>query len=141
MVQVEKSSDKKQSPETYLGSSRETNFQRDFITSPNLLPNHWTPTGMFFQEKEYIISNTPSDFLTLNFSAKDVYLVLGGSGTIRMTVNGKVKNPGTDVKDGIITVNSDRMYHLVHSENFEQNQLLKLEFSPGIRAYAFTFGS
>ncbi len=33
------------------------------------------------------------------------------------------------------------MYHLVHAPSFLTNSTLELEFSPGISAYAFTFGS
>jgi Thioredoxin like C-terminal domain len=54
-------------------------------------------------------------------------------------VDGIVQNPGKDVQNGIITVDSDRMYHIVHSPDFAQDKILKLEFSSGVSAYAFTF--
>ena len=45
------------------------------------------------------------------------------------------------MKNGAITVDSDRMYHLVHADQPLKDALLELSFSPGVTAYAFTFGS
>ena len=47
-----------------------------------------------------------------------------------MQVDGKVQYPGKDVKNGNITINSDRMYHLVHADTGSVDALLQLEFSP-----------
>jgi hypothetical protein len=70
--------------------------------------------------------------LTLNFQAKDVYLVMGGRGTIRVSVNG--------VPTRTVTVSGvPRLYHLVGPGNYQQ-ALLTLDFSPGLQAYDFTFG-
>ncbi|MGD0314277.1 MAG: cytochrome c biogenesis protein DipZ [Acidimicrobiales bacterium] len=70
--------------------------------------------------------------LDLAYQAKDVYLVLGGSGTVRVSVNGKPTET--------VTVSGEpKLYQLVGSANSEQ-ALLSLAVSPGVQAYDFTFG-
>jgi hypothetical protein len=60
-----------------------------------------------------------------------VYLVLGGRGTVSTAVDGK---PGKSVK-----VDAYELYTLKSGRTIEDG-LLKLRFTPGIQAYAFTFG-
>jgi cytochrome c biogenesis protein CcdA/thiol-disulfide isomerase/thioredoxin len=69
--------------------------------------------------------------LRLNFEARDVYIVLGGNGTVDATIDGKPA--------GTIHVNAQRLYTVRASPDWEQGQL-ELRFSPGIEAYSFTFG-
>ncbi|MBC7498050.1 cytochrome c biogenesis protein DipZ [Candidatus Gracilibacteria bacterium] len=128
---------KPQSPETYLGTDRRANI---VVSDAPLASNQWSLGGKWDEQLQSITAVKQST-LSYNFSARDVYLVLGGTGTIKVTVDGIVQNPGKDVQNGIITVDSDRMYHIVHSPHFAQDKILKLEFSPGVSAYAFTFGS
>jgi hypothetical protein len=69
--------------------------------------------------------------LRLRFEAEKVYIVLGGHGTVGVDLNGKPL-PAIDV-------NADRLYTVL-SSNTERNGLLQFSFSPGVRAYSFTFG-
>jgi hypothetical protein len=57
--------------------------------------------------------------------------VLGGNGTGSTAVAGR---PATDVK-----VDAYRLYTLRSSDAISDG-LLKLSFTPGVQAYAFTFG-
>ena len=64
------------------------------------------------------------------------------AGEVKVYLDGKLidnLNSGIDVENGIVTVDKDRLYSLVQLKN-AQNHLLRLEFSPGIEAFAFTFG-
>jgi len=70
--------------------------------------------------------------LELEFQADDVYLVLGGSGTLSLTLNGTAA--GTIDVSGV-----PRLYTLV-SGSSQQSGLLVLTVSPGVEAYDFTFG-
>lgn len=76
--------------------------------------------------------------LSFHYKAKDVYLVLTGSGKVMVKTSDTLA-PGSDVKDGVLTVDGDRMYHIIH-ENAVTDNTLTLEFPPGIEAYAFIFG-
>lgn len=50
-------------------------------------------------------------------------------------------NAGADIKDGILTINSDRLYNLIDLRNQQGEHLLKLEFQNSeVQAFAFTFG-
>ena len=69
--------------------------------------------------------------LRLHFRAHDVYLVHGGSGTVRVLVDGRAA--------GTMRLAGDRLYTLVSGKKLRES-LLELRFSPGVGAYAFTFG-
>jgi thioredoxin family protein len=58
--------------------------------------------------------------------------VLGGEGTVRVTVDGR------PVKS--VRVTEDRLYELADLPGGAADHTLGLAFSPGVEAYAFTFG-
>jgi cytochrome c biogenesis protein CcdA/thiol-disulfide isomerase/thioredoxin len=70
--------------------------------------------------------------LELKFLASKVYLVLGGKGTLQVSVNGKVLQT---VRVG----GTPRLYPLFQA-NSVTTGTLKLVASPGVQAYDFTFG-
>jgi cytochrome c biogenesis protein CcdA/thiol-disulfide isomerase/thioredoxin len=70
--------------------------------------------------------------LDLHFTANDVYLVIGGSGTVDVSYNGRHLTT-VDVK-GI-----PKLYTLFSGSALQSGQL-NLSFSPGVQAYDFTFG-
>jgi Thioredoxin like C-terminal domain len=70
--------------------------------------------------------------LVLGFHAQDVYLVLGGHGTLGVTVNGQHTQT--------IDIGSvPRLYTLYQGRSAADGRLL-LHASPGVEAYDFTFG-
>jgi cytochrome c biogenesis protein CcdA/thiol-disulfide isomerase/thioredoxin len=70
--------------------------------------------------------------ISLHFEADDVYLVMGGTGTVDVSYNGRHL---TTVKvSGIPTL------HTLFSSSALQTGLLTLTFTPGVEAYDFTFG-
>jgi Thioredoxin like C-terminal domain len=77
-----------QSPETYVGLARRANF----VQTTSLEPNQWTLFGDWKSEPESITSQKDAS-LKFHFQAKDVYLVLGGSGTLSVTVDGQIQFP------------------------------------------------
>lgn len=70
--------------------------------------------------------------LLLNFEAKDVYLVLGGTGSVRVSVGGRQTRT-------VLVTGVPKLYQLVDSSTSER-ALLDLAFTPGVEAYDFTFG-
>ncbi len=70
--------------------------------------------------------------LELHFQASDVYLVLGGTGTVKVSVNGRPTR--TLQVTGI-----PRLYQLVGPGAYQQG-IVSLAVSPGVQAYDFTFG-
>jgi cytochrome c biogenesis protein CcdA/thiol-disulfide isomerase/thioredoxin len=71
--------------------------------------------------------------LEIAYEARDVYLVMGGSGTITIA-NGNGMAPRTITVGGV-----PRLYTLFHSKSTSVGTLV-MKFSPGIKAYDFTFG-
>jgi hypothetical protein len=70
--------------------------------------------------------------LRLHFLAQQVYLVLGGRGRLQVFVGGR------PVKT--VRVNGlSRLYTLLSYPGLSEGAL-ELRFTPGISAYAFTFG-
>jgi cytochrome c biogenesis protein CcdA/thiol-disulfide isomerase/thioredoxin len=70
--------------------------------------------------------------IALAFAGKDVYLVMGGTGTVQVTNNGKLLR--TIVVSGV-----PRLYTLFQS-SIDSEGILSMSFSPGLQAYDFTFG-
>jgi cytochrome c biogenesis protein CcdA/thiol-disulfide isomerase/thioredoxin len=69
--------------------------------------------------------------LRLHFHARNVYLVLGGHGSVQTFLDRKAA--------GSVRVDADRLYTLVSRRRL-RDAVLELRFSPGVNAYAFTFG-
>ncbi len=127
-------------PETYLGYQEArgpTGEQVDQDTmarysAPSTLP----PDGYAFdgswQDGSQSATAGPAASLRLEFSADDVYLVLGGTGAVGVDVAGH--HVRTVTVGGI-----PRLYTLV-SGSSPQSGLLTLTVSPGVSAYDFTFG-
>jgi cytochrome c biogenesis protein CcdA/thiol-disulfide isomerase/thioredoxin len=69
--------------------------------------------------------------LRLQFTARKVFLVLGGDGNVRVLLDGKPQQ--------VVRVNGSRLYTLLSLPKLREG-LLELHFDPGVRGYAFTFG-
>jgi cytochrome c biogenesis protein CcdA/thiol-disulfide isomerase/thioredoxin len=127
-------------PESYLGYQHLENLQGETVHENELAtydapasvePNEYAYGGQWniSSEKSTAGSNAT---MSLNFQAKHVFLVLGGTGTVAVTVDGKPTQT--------VTVSGEpKLYQLVDSSTTEQAQL-GLSMSPGIQAYDFTFG-
>ncbi|MGE5041931.1 MAG: cytochrome c biogenesis protein DipZ [Candidatus Levyibacteriota bacterium] len=145
------------SPETYLGSARMQyyypsgslpNGVETFALSENIPLNAFSYGGQWNISNESATAGENAS-LNYNFIASNVYIILRpGSNsnlqTVKVYVDGKVIAPsvsGKDVKNGIITVDSDRLYHIVDLHGKTENHTLRLQFqSPGIQVFTFTFG-
>ncbi len=143
------------SPETYFGSDRMlyyvtqgkvANGSQNFTLQKTLPNNRFSFGGQWNITDQYAEAQSISA-LTYKFTAKKVFIVLkkGTSinGTFRVLVDGKVVSKdiaGADVKNGIVSVEADRLYELVNLKDMGTH-LLELQFlQPGIQVYTFTFG-
>jgi cytochrome c biogenesis protein CcdA/thiol-disulfide isomerase/thioredoxin len=128
-------------PESYLGYQHETpNLADETVVEDQMAPYHapsTVPADEYAYGGNWSIGGEASTAgtgatLQLAFQAKDVYLVLGGSGTVHVSLNGKPTRTVT-------VAGEPRLYQLVGSPTSEQ-ALLSLAVSPGVQAYDFTFG-
>jgi cytochrome c biogenesis protein CcdA/thiol-disulfide isomerase/thioredoxin len=135
-----------QTPETYLGYARAMRFsspqtaepdQVSAFTFPNTLPmHHWALHGKWFIDAEKIVAQEGGAALRLRFTAKTVFLVMGvpPRKTIPVTVllNGKPV--------GTVTVSRNTLYTLASQDKTRPGTVELRASTPGLSAYAFTFG-
>jgi cytochrome c biogenesis protein CcdA/thiol-disulfide isomerase/thioredoxin len=126
-------------PETYLGYSRLANYVGSAISPdvdasyklPSDLPQNTLAYGGRWHVGGERIVALKNASLRLHFHAKNVYIVLGGRGTVRALVEGEPTRT--------LTVDAQRLY-TVRSSTKTADAILELRFSPGVKAYSFTFG-
>jgi cytochrome c biogenesis protein CcdA/thiol-disulfide isomerase/thioredoxin len=126
-------------PELYLGHLRIENYAGSPVRidrpakyefPPALAPDTFAYSGTWTVEGERIVAGKNAR-LRLYFRARKAHLVLTGRGSVDVTLNG--------VKRETIGVERDELYTLVSQERTRYG-LLELSFTPGVAAYAFTFG-
>jgi cytochrome c biogenesis protein CcdA/thiol-disulfide isomerase/thioredoxin len=127
-------------PESYLGWERLDRYVGSPLSAnvpvryrfPREIPlNDLAYSGVWTVDRQRIVAG-PDARLRLHFLAQDVYLVLSGHGRLQVIVGGR------PVKT--IRVNGlSRLYTLLHYRGLAEGAL-ELRFTPGIAAYAFTFG-
>jgi thiol-disulfide isomerase/thioredoxin len=126
-------------PESYIGSARAERFVGGELQPGRLATYHFPATvpqddlalaGRWTVLPERAITDAGAK-LRVRFHAAKVFLVLGGKGKVNVLLDGK--------KLRTVRVKGDRLYTLVDSPH-TLDSLLELRFTPGISAYAFTFG-
>jgi cytochrome c biogenesis protein CcdA/thiol-disulfide isomerase/thioredoxin len=125
-------------PETYVGSARAERWvpstPRDgthTYAAPASLPTSHFALGGTWRVTPEDGTAVGNATLTARVHARHVYLVLGGRGTV-----------GVDVAGGrsrTISVTSQRLYTLADFPRVGEH-VLRLSFTPGVSAFAFTFG-
>jgi cytochrome c biogenesis protein CcdA/thiol-disulfide isomerase/thioredoxin len=125
-------------PETYLGTDRLGSYAGSPIKSglakyslPFVLDESQFAYGGFWNIGGQRIVAGKNARLDLHFLARKVHLVLGGTGTVQVFLNGSYLET--------VHVTQDRLYTLVQ-QSADKDGRLDLRFSPGVSAYAFTFG-
>jgi cytochrome c biogenesis protein CcdA/thiol-disulfide isomerase/thioredoxin len=127
-------------PESYLGYERLARYLGPQIAPdrealyrfPRRLPlNDLAYAGRWRVEGQRIVAGRGAR-LRLSFLAQNVYLVLGGRGRLQVLVDGK---PVRTLRVGGLS----RLYTLLQYPGLAEGTL-ELRFTPGISAYAFTFG-
>lgn len=144
-----------QTPETYLGSGRMERFAspesvtgaKQIFTAPvNLALHSFAYSGSWTVERERALSASSAS-LKLHFNGKKVFLVMapdivGEKRTVEVRLDGQAienMSAGSDVHDGRVTVDEDRLYELVNLGNGGEEHVLELLFDSGTAVYAFTF--
>jgi hypothetical protein len=136
-----------QSPETYLGHSRQSGYVQGAAPA-SLSLNEWTVAGPWDISGQYVTANNAGDTLSYHFVGKNVYMVLnpppGKTVDVQVNLDGgpiSASVAGADVQNGVVTVDSDRLYKLVHLDHNDNGHVLTITVqSPGLKAYTFTFG-
>jgi thiol-disulfide isomerase/thioredoxin len=127
-------------PESYLGFDRLANFVGSRIVAnreasyrfPRFLgPGQLAYAGRLIVEPERIVARRGAR-LRIRFTAREVNLVLGGSGKLEVLLDGRRRR-------ALSIGGEPRLYRLLELTELREG-LLELRFTPGLSAYAFTFG-
>jgi Thioredoxin like C-terminal domain/AhpC/TSA family len=146
-------------PEIYLGYERSENFaslggiasdkRRVYAAPRRLRLNHWALSGDWTVGKQPALLNEPNGRIACRFHARDVHLVMapktrGMSLQFRVLIDGQPPGAagGIDIDakgNGILA--APRMYQLIRQPKPITDRQFEIEFvSPGMEAFAFTFG-
>jgi cytochrome c biogenesis protein CcdA/thiol-disulfide isomerase/thioredoxin len=126
-------------PESYLGTDRLDRYAGSPIKQgrmalyelPFVIEQSQLAYGGYWDvEGERIVAGRNAQ-LALHFYARKVHLVLGGTGFVDVSLNGRHVRR--------VHVTEDRLYTLVDQGRARDGKL-SLRFTPGLSAYAFTFG-
>jgi Thioredoxin like C-terminal domain len=95
------------------------------------------PQDEYAHDGNWAIGSESSNFgsgasIELRYQAKEVYLVLGGTGTVSVSVNGTITK-------SVVISGEPKLYQLTRASS-SQGALLLLSVTPGVAAYDFTFG-
>ncbi len=127
------------SNETYLGTSRAQYYdnanlfggQSYHYELPSSIPSGTYALGGTWNVGSDVVTARERAKLAINVVAHDVYHVLGGHGTLRVTAHGVTRT--------LIISGYPRLYTLVAGTQL-RSEILYLHASAGVQAYDFTFG-
>jgi cytochrome c biogenesis protein CcdA/thiol-disulfide isomerase/thioredoxin len=129
--------DTDQTPETYLGSERvqgyagSTTYATGQFSEPATLPaDTYGLSGAWTISQQQITAGKGAG-IKLSFHASDVYLDVGGTGTLTVSSGGQSK---------VIRVSGAPDIYTVATEPSPQDAVVTIGLSPGLQAYSFTFG-
>ncbi len=131
--------DRQRTPELYLGAEKQhgysgtggyTNGTRGFADTDPPAPNTFRLTGVWTVSGEAITAG-PGAQITLAYRARDVYLDVGGTGTLTVSEGGRTRTIGVSGPPNIRTVADHRD---------SQSGTVTIGLSPGLSVYSFTFG-
>lgn len=147
---------KRDTPETYLGAQRASNYvgqtrlisgrTQTFETAELKEVDDWTLGGVWEVGPQTITARGEST-LTFRMSAKEVYLVAGADTPqpIKVTLNGRpisnTSSSGSDVKDNVVEVSEQKLYRLVRHTTYNKDFMIQLSVPDGTVLNVFTFGS
>lgn len=128
-----------QTPETYLDPARAGNYAGQsplapgtstFSYPPSLPESTFALTGTWAVGRESLTAQRKAG-IKLHYVADDIYLDVGGTGTITATVDGKTTSYAVS--------GAPNIYPLLERTT-QQRGTLRVSLSPGLSAYSFTFG-
>lgn len=131
-----------QTPETYLGYARSERFKTlepavNIYQYPEKLQLHeWALKGNWERAAEKITALKSGATIKLHFYAKKVFLVLGSKNNTLISVNILLNGKLIGTKN----IEHATLYELLNLPEIQEGTVEITAQSPGLEAYAFTFG-
>lgn len=127
-------------PETYLAPDKAATYGGEggyqagtagFSFPPQLANDRFALRGRWTLDDQGITAESDDAAIRLNYTAKNVFVVVGGTGTITMTRDGKTT---TTPISGVPTL------HEIVSDGGAHRDQFDLQVSKGLQVFSFTFG-
>lgn len=127
-------------PETYLGVDKAGNYGggTDYKAGaatlnypPKLADDKFALRGRWTLDDQGATADGDDSAIRLNYTAKDVYVVVGGTGTLTVTRDGKTT---TTPIGGAPTL------HRIVADDGAHRDQLDMQVSKGLQVFSFTFG-
>jgi cytochrome c biogenesis protein CcdA/thiol-disulfide isomerase/thioredoxin len=129
-----------QTPETYLGVGKMVNYggtnvydqgTEDFSYPPMLADDSFAYRGRWTLDYQGATAASDDADIALNYTAKNVYLVVGGEGSVTVTRNGRAST--------LPITGAPTSHQLVSGDRVARGQL-EVRLSKGLQAFSFTYG-
>jgi cytochrome c biogenesis protein CcdA/thiol-disulfide isomerase/thioredoxin len=127
-------------PETYLGVGKVVNYGGDgrydegstrFEYPARLSDDTFAYKGDWTLDYQGATADTPGASIELNYRARNVYLVVGGTGTVTVTRDGESRQ---------IPVSGPPTLRQIVSDDEVRRGLVEVQLSQGLQAFSFTYG-
>jgi cytochrome c biogenesis protein CcdA/thiol-disulfide isomerase/thioredoxin len=127
-------------PETYFGVGKMVNYRgvgvydqgsATFSYPPNLPPDSFALSGPWSLDYQGATADSDHSSIKLNYHAKNVYLVVGGTGTVTVTTQG---NSTT------LPISGPPTSHQIVAGDRVAAGTLEVRPSKGLQVYSFTYG-
>jgi cytochrome c biogenesis protein CcdA/thiol-disulfide isomerase/thioredoxin len=127
-------------PETYFGVGKMVNYAGSGVydkgkanfTFPPALPNDtFALQGPWTLDYQGAMADTDTSSIKLNYNAKNVYIVVGGTGNLTVTRDGKTTT---------VPVSGPPTSHQIVAGDDVARRLLDVRLSEGLQVFSFTYG-
>ena len=125
-------------PETYLGVDRALNYggtgdykSGAFSYPGQLSGDRFALRGRWNLDDQGATADSEDAGIRLNYTAKDVYVVVGGTGTLTVTRDGKTTTTA---------IGGPPTLHRIVADEAAGSDRLDMRVSPGLQVFSFTFG-
>lgn len=127
-------------PETYLGVERAGNYggtgdykagTATFDYPPQLAGDRFALAGRWKLDDQGATADSDDAAIRLDYTAKDVYVVAGGTGTLTVTRDGKSTTTA---------IGGPPNLHQIVADEAARSDRLDMRVSPGLQVFSFTFG-
>jgi thiol-disulfide isomerase/thioredoxin len=127
-------------PETYFGVGKMVNYagtgvydkgQANFAFPPTLPDDSFALQGPWTLDYQGATADSDTSSIELNYHAKNVYIVVGGTGSLTVTRDGKTTT---------VPISGPPTSHRIATGNDMARGLLDMHSSKGLQVFSFTFG-
>ena len=127
-------------PETYLGVGKVVNYggsgtydqgPASFDYPASLAQDSFAYRGPWTLDYQGATANSEGSSIELNYHAKNVYLVVGGTGTLTVARDGKIT---------AIPIGGSPTLHQIVADDAAQPGHLEVRLTRGLQAFSFTYG-